>query len=1162
MGFIKAETQPAYQPVPTGQASSSHSDHFAFLPFAPPSMDGLQPAELCKQGLGSDGRSKVARACTECKSRKMRCDGGLPFCGRCITHSRTKSCAYVDPPKRSPITRQYVSSLETQLEEANRRIAEMEAKTSSEATASGASGPSSASNGDKVAGSTATDAASAADGEDAAADSLATSSSNPALSPPASTSTRSRAWTIGQGIGAAERDSLNSKKRTRTHGGSSGAANEVGSSNATATVAGMGSPSSSRSLDVPQRPSLQAQRQFTSLRNIYPPPKSLVERSDDATLGAGTFIGLSTATAVLRVISQLCKAAQTAPSVAGRPRNFDVTTTGESDDGASEHRSQHQREDSPELTCETLVRVDGGPLDDGHPSTIERYSAHLLPMDTDPAMWSESHRHAADGLLDAYFELHHPAYPILHAATFKGQLRGELPRPSAGTWPMLLNMVFALGSFESRLSADAPELDLHYYGLARKAYNSAIFTEPSVVTVQALALMANYCQKRNFYSTSWMVLGSAVRMAISLELHLEKPASPKSRSPLDKELQRRLWWTLYTMEADMGLSFGRPNGISGVPADVELPRNIDDSDVAIDGAELPDETDGPSRCSTLICHSRFAADISLPIQDRLMRAPTPAIEEIRAFDLTIQDYVDKLPEYMQGSELDRAPGWFTHAATRLRWRCNNLRMIMFRPFLLSAALAASVARQRGAVRPAQRPAVKQAIALCRQLAKDNVESIAQYWDSHDHNQAASWHAAYFLTQSAFIPLVSILDDPTSPDAGEWLDLLKTCKALLEDMGNITSAALKCRDLIQSVTAGLLDDHIAESRRARDHHAGHPHHLHHQLQHHQHHHAWLQSPADPATIEPMFWAQPYAASASSDGTDLSDVGGPSSLGFSLGSVGSDGMPMFDLHSQIVQTSLEHRPSLAETIDAWTDVRPTTTGSQWSDAGSHSSINAESRQHLQPGNGAGVHQLGANGAGPSTFGRQRHSSSAASMTNSWTYGFHLGDQQGPSDTAAGMPEASLFAHFPTRSLVSSHSQQQQPQPSSSARPMTGDADSHIPSSDGFGDPQWRHAAPAVPPHHHQQHQHHHHHSQQQQHDHPTGDSHDSWWSNLSSFAQDQHPHAPSQGGPHAQHHSGAGTSSNAAAPGGDGNNVASSQAPTAGSSHQHDDHFFDHSAFAGF
>lgn len=77
MGFIKAEPQPAYaMGMAHGQPSVNQPNHFAYLPFGPPSMDGLHNQELCKSS-GADGRSKVARGMSSPQS--------LPICTLTLT---------------------------------------------------------------------------------------------------------------------------------------------------------------------------------------------------------------------------------------------------------------------------------------------------------------------------------------------------------------------------------------------------------------------------------------------------------------------------------------------------------------------------------------------------------------------------------------------------------------------------------------------------------------------------------------------------------------------------------------------------------------------------------------------------------------------------------------------------------------------------------------------------------------------------------------------------------------------------------------------------------------------------------------------------------------------------------------------------------------------
>src|SRR2546421_3567963 len=54
-----------------------------------------------------------------------------------------------------------------------------------------------------------------------------------------------------------------------------------------------------------------------------------------------------------------------------------------------------------------------------------------------------------DTLVNAYFKLYHPTFPILHEVTFREQLSNTSRRSSGSMWPVLANIVVALGSFVS-----------------------------------------------------------------------------------------------------------------------------------------------------------------------------------------------------------------------------------------------------------------------------------------------------------------------------------------------------------------------------------------------------------------------------------------------------------------------------------------------------------------------------------------------------------------------------------------------------------------------------------------------------------------------------------------------------------------------------------------
>ncbi|KAJ4257463.1 hypothetical protein NW762_008587 [Fusarium torreyae] len=85
-------------------------------------FQGIIPKK--QPAASSNARPRVAgtrrittpHACTECKRRKIRCDGKLP-CGQCITSRAPKSCSYDKHRQRMIPSRKALDSLAQSLEE-------------------------------------------------------------------------------------------------------------------------------------------------------------------------------------------------------------------------------------------------------------------------------------------------------------------------------------------------------------------------------------------------------------------------------------------------------------------------------------------------------------------------------------------------------------------------------------------------------------------------------------------------------------------------------------------------------------------------------------------------------------------------------------------------------------------------------------------------------------------------------------------------------------------------------------------------------------------------------------------------------------------------------------------------------------------------------------
>jgi hypothetical protein len=119
----------------------------------------------------------------------------------------------------------------------------------------------------------------------------------------------------------------------------------------------------------------------------------------------------------------------------------------------------------------------------------------------------------------------------------------------------------------------------------------------------------------------------------------------------------------------------------------------------------------------------------------------------------------------------------------MKWRYQNLRMLLHRPVLLNLASS-------GASHAAEHDIA--AIEACRDLAKQTIEDIAREWT---RNQMSGWNAVWFLYQAAMIPLVSIFWQWDSPRVPDWQKQIETILELMEAMEDWSLAARRSREVI-------------------------------------------------------------------------------------------------------------------------------------------------------------------------------------------------------------------------------------------------------------------------------------------------------------------------------------------------------------------------------
>ncbi|KAF9036042.1 hypothetical protein BDZ89DRAFT_471228 [Hymenopellis radicata] len=195
-----------------------------------------------------------------------------------------------------------------------------------------------------------------------------------------------------------------------------------------------------------------------------------------------------------------------------------------------------------------------------------------------------------DELIEIFFKCVHYSFPLLHQHLFlerymKVMASKHSGKPSRDTaFLALMFSVFACGScvlgrkhHSASSKSSTPTSDfggMDYYQRAQLLFWMCT-GESQIEQVQCLALLAVCNASWNTLAQGWLNAGQAIRRAQDLGLHRSSRRS--NLSALDKEIRRRVWWCVYSLDRLLSMALGRPSGAHDDDCNVELPVELDDA---------------------------------------------------------------------------------------------------------------------------------------------------------------------------------------------------------------------------------------------------------------------------------------------------------------------------------------------------------------------------------------------------------------------------------------------------------------------------------------------------------------------------------------------------------------------------------------------------------
>jgi transcriptional regulatory protein GAL4 len=347
-----------------------------------------------------------------------------------------------------------------------------------------------------------------------------------------------------------------------------------------------------------------------------------------------------------------------------------------------------------------------------------------------------------------------------------------------------MNTVRALGAF----SGDAchQNADIYFYQEASKSLTWDKLQRGTLSLVQAFALLANYLQKRNRPNSGFTLLGIAMNMAQGVGLHREflGPAV----STFTMEIRRRVWWTLFIFDSAFRLTFGRPTlSLGGI--NTQLPRNIDDKDLAVDLDELPPPREVPTVTSCLIWQAKLAR-IGNMANEKLVAKHIPDQSRMLALGEQVVQWYTSLPNYMHAN--DDVPEFEVFSIPRmvLLWRSMHLRIIIYRPYLLDHV------RQRISLNfnDSNAPA-----SCCFFAAEECVLSLLNFFSrTISLHGSLTWYASYWLVTAVFVHVTCLLYEPQHASALDWRQKIEDSKSILERIGPFEPTASRAARILDKV----------------------------------------------------------------------------------------------------------------------------------------------------------------------------------------------------------------------------------------------------------------------------------------------------------------------------------------------------------------------------
>ncbi|KAK5068330.1 hypothetical protein LTR44_000447 [Exophiala sp. CCFEE 6388] len=466
----------------------------------------------------------------------------------------------------------------------------------------------------------------------------------------------------------------------------------------------------------------------------------------------------------------------------------------------------------------------------------------------------------ADALLQCFWDVVHPLFPVLHKRTFleayealwirhslQGESDGGREDEESNTYCMV-NIVLALGAqfnkdFPPSQSARASN---EFFQRSRRSLALDALDASTFAAVQTLVLTGIYLQSTNHATQCWKFVGLAIRAAQGLGLHLSDgpssaPADASYKPDMDCQMTSRVWCCCLTLDRLVSMTFGRPFMIPN-HSFVTMPPLLDERDGSENDEGVGIDCIPPYGCFVYSLQlfailedimSVLYARVTTPVRARGQTVtPTnvPDLTQVLELDARLNDFHRDLPSFLKPRQWSPlagdlatlqvnvlqvryvlAPTLLPSAHNLLKYGSDRSRFLHMRILLLRPVLLVLMRTESGGVDDDQtifRTALLRDMSLrmseaCVTTAHDMIDFLHERLDTV--YRSACWYMVYFTFTSATVLIAAKLCPSLGVMSGlsRFQESWTKCQAILEYHKSQSQSASRGQQILRA-----LDDRVS------------------------------------------------------------------------------------------------------------------------------------------------------------------------------------------------------------------------------------------------------------------------------------------------------------------------------------------------------------------